>query len=277
VGRLFRLLEEAVVTGERDTSVPSLPAIVETNVRRWRADDDAWRGYHRDGGRIVADARVDCGLRLVVPMPGCAYLDIGCANGVLTRLYAKQAQAATVAGVDFVDMGLGSDIAFHRANLDTDEALPFKDASFDVVTCMETLEHLHDTDHVLSEIRRILRPSGYAIIAVPRLDAFLNIVMLAVGYQPPAIECSLRVRYGSPDSSPRVSGHVSHFTRRALVECVQANGFVLDEFAQASIYTAWRFSSGRTPPLWQRLPMLLISKVPIKQDELLARIRPVKS
>jgi SAM-dependent methyltransferase len=260
-----------------DAGAPPLPAIVEANVKRWRADDDAWRGYHRDGGRIVADARVERALRLVRPTPGGAYLDIGCANGVLTRLFAERTRATTVAGVDFVDMGVGPDIAFRRANLDTGDPLPFDDASYDVITCMETLEHLHDTDHIVSEIRRILRSSGYAIIAVPRLDALLNLIMLAAGYQPPAIECSLRARYGSPDSSPRVSGHVSHFTRRALFECVRANGFVVDEFAQASIYGAWRFSSDRTPPIWRRLPMSILSKVPFKQDELLVRIRPVRS
>jgi SAM-dependent methyltransferase len=260
-----------------DAQSSPLSPIVEANVKRWRADDDAWRGYHRDGDRVVADARVQRALRLVRPTPGGAYLDIGCANGVLTRLFAERTRASTVTGVDFVDMGVGPDIAFRRANLDTGDPLPFDDASYDVITCMETLEHLHDTDHIVSEIRRILRSSGYAIIAVPRLDALLNMIMLAVGYQPPAIECSLRARYGSPDSSPRVSGHVSHFTRRALFECVRANGFVVDAFAQASIYGAWRFSSDGTPPLWKRLPMSILSRVPFKQDELLVRIRPVRS
>ncbi len=258
-----------------DTQAQALPAIVETNVERWKADDDAWRGYHKDEGKLVLDARVEVGLELVCPLPGSSYLDIGCANGVLTRVYADRIGAADVTGVDFVDMGIGPEIAFKQANLDTREPLPFAPRSFDVITCMETLEHLHDTDHIVSEIGRILRPGGYAIIAVPRLDALLNMAMLAVGYQPPAVECSLRMRYGSPDSSPRVSGHVSHFTRRALLELVRANGFEVERFAQASIYRAWRFASGKTPPMWQRLPMWMVSKVPFKQDELLVRIRPV--
>ncbi len=202
-------------------------------------------------------------------------LDIGCANGVLTGMYANAAGAGRVFGIDFVDLGLNaSAITFRQANLDTHDPLPFDTATFDVITCMETLEHLHDTDHVVSEIRRLLKPTGYAILAVPRLDALLSIAMLAVGLQPPAIECSLRRRYGSPGSSPRVSGHVSHFTRRALLELVRANGLRVDAFAQASIYTAWRYSGTRTPPLWQRLPMWALSKIPVKQDELVVRVRP---
>jgi 2-polyprenyl-3-methyl-5-hydroxy-6-metoxy-1,4-benzoquinol methylase len=251
-----------------------LPAIVATNVERWRAEDDAWRGYHRRGEDVVLDARVEGALRLLLPRPGGALLDIGCANGVLTRQCARASQAARVCGVDFVDHGLDPrEIAFTRANLDASAPLPFDSASFDVVTCMETLEHLHDTDHIVSEIGRLLRPDGYAVVAVPRLDAVLSIAMLTLGFQPPAVECSLRRRYGSPGSSPRVSGHVSHFTRRALYELVAANGLTVDAFAQASIYSAWRHSMERPPPLWQRLPMWALSKIPVKQDELLVRIQ----
>jgi len=255
-----------------------LSAIVATNVERWRAEDDAWRGYHRRGDQMVLDARVEGALRLLLPRPGGALLDIGCANGVLTRQCARASQVARVFGVDFVDHGLDPrEIAFTKANLDTSTPLPFESATFDVITCMETLEHLHDTDHIVSEIRRLLRPEGYAIVAVPRLDALLSIAMLTLGLQPPAVECSLRRRYGSPGSSTRVSGHVSHFTRRALLELVQANGLTVDAFAQASIYSAWRHSTERAPPLWQRLPMWVLSKIPVKQDELLVRIRTPRS
>jgi hypothetical protein len=47
--------------------------------------------------------------------------------------------------------------------------------------------------------------------------------------------------------------------------------------AQASIYSAWRHSAERAPPLWQRLPMWVLSKIPLKQDELLVRIRTPRS
>ena len=255
-----------------------LTPIVATNVARWRAEDDAWRGYHRVGGRVVLDARVETALRLVLPRPEGTMLDIGCANGVLTREYARAARVSRVFGVDFVDLGLDpKEVSFTKANLDSSAPLPFDAGVFDVITCMETLEHLHDTDHIVSEIRRLLKPSGYAILAVPRLDALLNVAMLTLGLQPPAVECSLRKRYGSPGSSARVSGHVSHFTRRALDELVRANGLAVDAFAQASIYSAWRHSMGRPPPWWQRLPMWALSKIPVKQDELLVRIRTLRT
>jgi SAM-dependent methyltransferase len=254
-------------------SLRDLPPIVASNLERWRSEDDAWRGYHRADGRLVLDPRVRAGLKLLLPRPGGAMLDVGCNNGVLTRLYARAAKVDHVYGVDFADLGLDpAEISFRQANLDTKDPLPFDSGTFDIVTCMGTLEHLHDTDHVVSEIRRLLKPRGYAILSVPRLDALLSVVMLAVGLQPPAIECSLRRRYGSPGSSARVSGHVSHFTRRALVELVQANGMTVDAVAQASNYLAWRHATEPPPPLWQRIPVWALSKIPVKQDELLVRL-----
>jgi len=45
------------------------------------------------------------------------------------------------------------------------EELPFDDASFDLVLCTQVLEHVEDPVAVLSEIHRVLRPGGAALIS----------------------------------------------------------------------------------------------------------------
>lgn len=243
----------------------------DANEQRWSAQDDAWRGYKRVGDRLVLEERIERTLSLVLPKPGGAYLDVGCATGVVARLIGERMRASRIAGVDFVDHGSG--LEFRVVDLDGDPTLPFEDATFDAVSCLETLEHVHDTDRLVSELRRVLRPDGYAIVSVPRLDATVSILMLAAGLQPPAIECSLRRRYGSPGESERVSGHVSHFTRRALESHLRANGFRIDAFTQASAYSSWLLAQDRPSP-WIRAPLWLFSKLPFKQDDLIVRIRP---
>jgi len=241
------------------------------NVKRWSADDDAWRGYRRIGGELVLEDRIVETLALLEPVPQGSMLDVGCATGVVTRLMADKALVSRVVGVDFAPVVTA--VETRAVNLDSDERLPFPDASFDVVTCLETLEHVHDTDHLIREIRRVLKDDGYAVLSVPRIDGILTVTMLAFGLQPPAIECSLLRRYGSPEAGTRVSGHVSHFTRRALEQLVVAQGFRVDAFAQASIYSAWRLASQR-PALWKRLPLWVLSHVPFKQDVQIVRLRP---
>jgi SAM-dependent methyltransferase len=46
-------------------------------------------------------------------------------------------------------------------------AMPFPDNSFDVVLCNHVLEHVADDILALREIRRVLRPGGYAVLQVP--------------------------------------------------------------------------------------------------------------
>jgi SAM-dependent methyltransferase len=46
-------------------------------------------------------------------------------------------------------------------------ALAFPDASFDVVFCSHVLEHVGDDRRALREIRRVLRPGGWALLPVP--------------------------------------------------------------------------------------------------------------
>ena len=250
---------------------PEYQSVVEANASRWSADDDAWRGYKRASGTLVLEDRVARTLALADARPGCTYLDIGCGPGVLTKLVAERIGAARVVGVDQLDRSSG--IEFRPFNLDSRESLPFADHTFDVVSCLETLEHVHDTDHLVREIRRVMRPDGYGLLSVPRLDGLLTVMMLTVGMQPPAVECSLRRRYGAPGEPDRVSGHVSHFTKRALASLLRANGLVIDAFTQASIYSGWLFAQERPSP-WLRVPLWLLSRVPFKQDGLIVRVRP---
>jgi len=48
------------------------------------------------------------------------------------------------------------------------QAIPFSDETFDVVICNHVLEHVDDDTKAMSEIYRILKPGGFAILQVPQ-------------------------------------------------------------------------------------------------------------
>ncbi|MCB1706410.1 MAG: class I SAM-dependent methyltransferase [Halioglobus sp.] len=52
----------------------------------------------------------------------------------------------------------------HQADI---QNLPFADNSYDFVFASHVLEHVPDDDKALSEVRRILRPGGVAVLPVP--------------------------------------------------------------------------------------------------------------
>lgn len=53
------------------------------------------------------------------------------------------------------------------ADVVSDEFLPFADESFDLVMCIEGFQYVPDPACGVSELRRVLRPGGYAVVAVP--------------------------------------------------------------------------------------------------------------
>lgn len=45
--------------------------------------------------------------------------------------------------------------------------IPFEDAGFDLVQCTQVLEHIEDHERAASELIRVLKPGGHALITVP--------------------------------------------------------------------------------------------------------------
>jgi 2-polyprenyl-6-hydroxyphenyl methylase / 3-demethylubiquinone-9 3-methyltransferase len=98
-------------------------------------------------------------------LPGKTVLDIGCGGGFLAEEFARE--GFTVTGIDPVARSLEA-ARKHAAdnNLEIDyregkgEALPFPDASFDIVACCDVLEHVDDLTLVIGEVARTLKPGG---------------------------------------------------------------------------------------------------------------------
>jgi SAM-dependent methyltransferase len=67
-------------------------------------------------------------------------------------------------------LGKGFDIRKHDLN----KGLPFKKSSFDVVIGLEVLEHLYNPYEMMKEIRRVLKPNGYAIISMPNTGSLFS-------------------------------------------------------------------------------------------------------
>jgi ubiquinone/menaquinone biosynthesis C-methylase UbiE len=106
--------------------------------------------------------------------PGESILEVGCGTGELTqRARARAGPRAVVCGIDAATEMIGvARRKAARAGLGIDyrvaaiEALPFADASFDVVLSSVMMHHLPDDlkRQGLSEVRRVLKPGGRLLI-----------------------------------------------------------------------------------------------------------------
>lgn len=96
-------------------------------------------------GEPMLDAGCGTGLNLAGLPPGSTGIDLNPRNLALIRQRLPQ----------------------HKAVLGDVEAMPFADGSFGTVLCTEVLEHVPYPEQALREIRRVLRPGGFAILQVP--------------------------------------------------------------------------------------------------------------
>jgi len=136
---------------------PKHPFIEDLYVRRWQNRDDLCDIYESLAGRVALLDRSRC------TRPGLI-VDAACGEGTSSHAFAKVFQYHTVIGTDISAKG----IALARENYGESERLRFEQRDVhdlngyeaDIVTCISALHEFDPIDQALSEIYRILKPSG---------------------------------------------------------------------------------------------------------------------
>jgi ubiquinone/menaquinone biosynthesis C-methylase UbiE len=122
-------------------------------------DEHHW--WYRGRRRIIR-AELE---RLALP-PDASVLDAGCGSG---RTMEDLVEYGRVYGVE-VDPD-ATEIARARGVGEVREGrieeLPFDDAMFDLITCLDVLEHVPDDRAALVELRRVCQPGGWLLATVP--------------------------------------------------------------------------------------------------------------
>lgn len=134
--------------------------IYDTVADRWWSDDIRWVRTLKNlvPGRLKwFDRQID--------WQGKTVLDLGCAGGFMAEAMALR--GAHVTGIDPASDAIDAARAHARAtglrigyDVGVGEALPYDDASFDAVVCVDVLEHVADLPRVLAQVTRTLRPGG---------------------------------------------------------------------------------------------------------------------
>jgi dolichol-phosphate mannosyltransferase len=189
-------------------------AFLRTLVRMWRLrnsvdaadydyrafDSPVWlqRYWQRTRHRIILD---------FVERRDDAILDIGCGSSRIV--------------LDLPERTVGLDIAAHKLRWlrprhrdltrASGDALPFANASFDVVINSEVIEHVPDRPEFFTEMDRVLRPGGTLIVGTPDYDRWLWHALEWV--------------YGKLLPGAYAHEHITHYTRKSLDARLRAMGY----------------------------------------------------
>jgi ubiquinone/menaquinone biosynthesis C-methylase UbiE len=133
----------------------------------WNGNAAAWTKLARAGYDVYrAHLNTPAFFALLPDVAGLSGLDIGCGEGHNTRLLAQR-------GAHMTAIDIAEAFVAHARKAEADEplgidyreasavALPFADQAFDFATGFMSFREVPETDRVLSEAYRVLRPGGF--------------------------------------------------------------------------------------------------------------------
>jgi 2-polyprenyl-6-hydroxyphenyl methylase/3-demethylubiquinone-9 3-methyltransferase len=168
------------------------------------------------------------------PLAGRRVLDVGCGGGILSESMART--GAHVLGIDLAAAALQvaelhaleQDVAVAYRRIAAEELAAEVPGAFDVVTCMEMLEHVPDPPSVLAALARLVRPGGDVFVSTINRNA-KAFLMTIVG-----AEYVLRMLpRGTHDYERFIRpSELARAARAAGLQVVDFTGMVVDPFTR---------------------------------------------
>lgn len=145
-------------------------------------DDLAGEWWDPDGEFAALHWLAEARAKLVPPAPGGErprLLDIGCGGGLL----APHVHGYHHVGVDLTAsaLAIAAEHGVDETHVADAAALPFDDASFDVVVAGEVLEHVTDLEGTVREATRVLRPGGTLVTDTINRTFFARLSLVWIG------------------------------------------------------------------------------------------------
>lgn len=144
---------------------PAEIAKFEELASRWWDRDSEFKPLHD-----INPLRVDF-IDRIATLAERKVLDVGCGGGILSEAMAQR--GAQVTGIDMGEAplkvaklhGLESGVNVHYQQITVEQLASEQPASFDVVTCMEMMEHVPDPSSIVDACSRLVKPGGYVFFS----------------------------------------------------------------------------------------------------------------
>lgn len=153
------------MTTARDNVDPAEVAKFDSLAARWWDTEGDFRPLHQ-----INPLRLDW-IRRNVKLDGTVAVDIGCGGGILTEAMAQA--GAQVTGIDMAEGPLsvarlhqiesGAEVDYRQAT--AEELVASESGRYDVVTCLEMLEHVPDPAAVIRSCAELARPGGHVFFS----------------------------------------------------------------------------------------------------------------
>ncbi|MBN1383306.1 MAG: class I SAM-dependent methyltransferase [Elusimicrobia bacterium] len=158
-------------------------------------------------------------------------IDLGCGDGTHYGRFVSQL-AGSYIGLDVSGEAVkkakenGLEARKHNFN----DRMPFDNNSFDVIICLEVIEHLFDPEFFLKECGRILKPAGFLILSLPNSFYLRQRIKFLSG--------SFSSMTGSPLAADKEwsAPHIRFFSKDSICRLLSISGFTISKFLPEGFY-----------------------------------------
>jgi SAM-dependent methyltransferase len=103
-------------------------------------------------------------------------------------------------------------------------SLPFEESYFDIVLCLDVLEHLLDPSSVIKQLHTLLKPGGILICSIPNVRHFsVSIPLLFLG------------QWNYSDHGILDKTHLRFFTRKSAIDLVASSGLIVNKISSTGL------------------------------------------
>lgn len=111
------------------------------------------------------------------------YCDIGCGDGIKTKLFSEIMGAEIIHGTDIKTWGPYNErknFTFDFRYIGEDGTLDYKTSSFDLVTCFLTLHHIQNVERMIDEMHRIIKKTGILVIIEHDINNYFDELVVSI-------------------------------------------------------------------------------------------------
>lgn len=140
-------------------------------------------GYYENGSwgqKLWHNLKLQA-IKSVLPDKVLTFLDVGCADGYFLNRIAGFLPKTQVYGIDISPKLIkAAKKKYPKINFKVADAhkLPFKEKTFDLIICTETLDHTYKPEQVLLEIKRVLKKTGKIILELDSGSLLFRLVFI---------------------------------------------------------------------------------------------------
>ncbi len=166
------------------------------------------------------------------------FLDLGCGDCQFTERIAQIVRPLLTFVIDsskwrLMNAGLKG---YRGISADLNCTMPLADTSVDIIHAGNVIEHLNNTDMFIKEIKRILTPSGFAVITTNNLASWHNILSLCIGRQPLPVMVSDEMKISGVEADIDMPKHRRIFTLDGLSRLLKYHGLTVVESRGCGYY-----------------------------------------